>query len=130
MTAIELGDYLRERRGQMSKREAARRAGISETRWRHIEAGTQRVAGADIPITVRPDNVAAASRAVGADVATALDLAGYDPSLYSHLVAEVHISGMAAMKDWFTTLPRTEREAALAELLRLHVDTELDNDTL
>ena len=60
-----LGEYLREQRGKMSIREAARRADISESRWRQVEAGYQRMAGGiEVPVHPRAETVAAMCRAI------------------------------------------------------------------
>jgi hypothetical protein len=122
-----LGDYLREQRGNMSIREAARRADISESRWRQVEAGYQRMAGGiEVPVHPRAETVAAMCRAISADVRKGLELAGHKPSQWEWLL-EDHTEGLAeADREWFTSLPRDEREQVLAELQRLHLETELD----
>ena len=120
-----LGDYIRNARGGMSIREAARRAGISETWWRRAESGTQRVAGIDQPISVTAEVVAKMARVVNADVAEALRLADHDPEQYRHLLVGAGSEGVEDHRDWFAKLPREEREEVLAELQKLHVDTEL-----
>ncbi len=50
---------------RMSRRQAARRAGISETRWRQIEKGLVRVHGHDYPETAPADTLASMARAIG-----------------------------------------------------------------
>lgn len=120
-----LGTFMREQRGKMSIREAARRADISESRWRQVEAGYQRMAGGiDVPVHPRAETVAAMCRAISADVVRGLELAGHNPDQYRWLVDEPSL-GDGDTREWFTSLPREEREQVLAELQRLHVDTEL-----
>lgn len=120
-----LGDYIREHRGGMSIRAAARRAGISEGWWRRAESGTQTVAGIEQDITVKAETIAKIARAVNADVAEALRLGGHDPDLYRHLLEGAGSEGVEDHKEWFASLPREEREEVLAELQKLHLDTEL-----
>jgi transcriptional regulator with XRE-family HTH domain len=50
---------------QISKREAARRAGISEALWRQLEDGGKEVKGKVILPNPRPENLFAAAKAVG-----------------------------------------------------------------
>lgn len=120
-----LGDYLRSQRGKMSIREAARRADISESRWRQVEAGFQKMAGGiEVPVHPRAETVAAMCKAISADVREGLQLAGHNPDQYQWLL-ETQPLGDQASREWFTGLPREDREAVLAELQRLHVDTEL-----
>lgn len=119
-----LGEYLREQRGKMSIREAARRADISESRWRQVEAGYQRMAGGiEVPVHPRAETVAAMCRAISADVTRGLELAGHNPDQYAWLL-EPQLADESS-REWFTSLPREDREQVLAELQRLHVDTEL-----
>jgi transcriptional regulator with XRE-family HTH domain len=122
-----LGKYLVEARGKMSIREAARRAGISESRWRQVEAGVQKMAGGiEVPVHPKAETIAAMCRAISADTRRGLELAGHDPAHYSWLL-EPAVESMpdAVRHDWFQGLPREERERVLAELQRLHVDTEV-----
>lgn len=121
-----LGEFLRTARGRMSIREAARRADLSESRWRQVEAGVQKMAGGvEVPVHPRAETVAAMAKAISADVRQALELAGHDPEQYAWLVESSTDFGDAQSREWFTGLPREEREAVLAELQRLHVDTEV-----
>ena len=120
-----LGTYLREQRGRMSIREAARRADISESRWRQVEAGVQRMAGGiEVPVHPRAETVSAMCRAISADVRHGLELAGHNPDQYEWLLQPQPINDDES-REWFTSLPREDREAVLAHLQRLHVDTEL-----
>ncbi len=59
--------YQGRKRFQISKREAARRAGISEALWRQLEAGGKDVGGHTILPNPRPENLYAAARAVDED---------------------------------------------------------------
>lgn len=122
-----LGEYLREQRGRMAIREAARRAEISESRWRQVEAGVQKMAGGiEVPVHPRPETVANMCRAISADVRRGLDLAGHNPDQYAWLVAEpTERLGTEDRTRWFAGLPREEREQVLLELQRVHIDTEL-----
>ena len=123
-TAWPLGTYLKEQRGRMSIREAARRADISESRWRQVEAGVQRMAGGiEVPVHPRPETVAAMCRAISADVQKGLELAGHNPTQYQWLLDPSSELADKADRDWFTALSRQEREQVLAELQALHVDT-------
>ncbi len=64
----------------MSKREAARRANISEGRWRQIVTGVQRMGkGNVIPTTTKPETLTAMARAVHADVRAVLVAGGFEP---------------------------------------------------
>lgn len=72
-----VGAALRRARGQVSKREAARRAGFSEALWRQLETGEKSVAaGVVIPVSPRDETLEAAARAVGLDPADLFRLAG------------------------------------------------------
>lgn len=125
-TTWPLGEYLRTQRGKMAIREAARRADISESRWRQVEAGVQKMAGGiEVPVHPRAETLANMSRAISADVRTALELAGHNPDQYQWLLEPSAELGADDSREWFTRLPREERERVLAELQRLHVDTEV-----
>ncbi|GAB7041185.1 MULTISPECIES: helix-turn-helix domain-containing protein [Catenuloplanes] len=70
-------------RPRLSAREAARRAGISEGRWRQVVTGRQSVGGGQtIEISTKPATVAAMARAVGLDPRPVVEAAGfaYDPA--------------------------------------------------
>lgn len=122
-----LGEYLRDQRGRMSIREAARRADISESRWRQVEAGFQRMAGGiEVPVHPRAETVANMCRAISADVRRGLELAGHDPEHYGWLVQpEAGYMPEDVRMEWFAKLPREEREQVLSELQRVHLDTEV-----
>jgi hypothetical protein len=126
-TVWPLGAYLREQRGKMAIREAARRADISESRWRQVEAGVQKMAGGiEVPVHPRPETVAAMCNAISADVRHGLELAGHNPAQYKWLLdPATDVMGDDDRMGWFAKLPRTDRETMLAELQRLHVDVEV-----
>lgn len=74
-----IGLRLRQARGAMSKREAARRAGFSEGTWRALELGVRRPArGIVVPMNPTVENLVAAAGAVGVDAAELLGLIGLD----------------------------------------------------
>lgn len=127
-SAWPLGAYLREQRGKMSIREAARRADISESRWRQVEAGVQRMAGGiEVPVHPRPETVVSMCRAISADPRRGLELAGHNVDQYRWLLEDDSTERLedADRVDWFAQLPREEREAILGELQRAHVDAEV-----
>lgn len=70
-------------RGNLSRQEAARRAGLPEVMWEKIE--TTPPTGPAAPL-VPAAIVASMCAAVRADVATGLQLAGHPPDSYPHLV--------------------------------------------
>lgn len=79
-TLTDLGVLLEQHRGSLSKREAARRAGISEGRWRQIVTGQQKAGGGIVvPVNPRRETVIAMAQAVEADVSAALRRAGMPP---------------------------------------------------
>ena len=123
-----LGEYLRTARGRMSIREAARRADISESRWRQVEAGVQKMAGGiEVPVHPRAETIVAMCKAISADVARGLELAGHDPEHYAWLVQpEAQAMPADVRHEWFGQLSREEREAVLSELQRLNVDLEVE----
>jgi len=81
-----LGDMLRRARGApgqpgfISQREAARRAGISEGRWRQIEAGYRYIGGQRVKETTTATRIVLMARAVGIDEQEAVQAAGLDPA--------------------------------------------------
>lgn len=121
-----LGAFLRSARGMMSIREAARRAEISESRWRQVEAGYQQMAGGiKAPVSPRPETIAAMCKAISADIAEGLRLAGHNPEQYGWLFEDTPNLDNDVDRAWFAALPREDREQILAELQRVHVDAEI-----
>jgi len=70
----------------LAVRAAARRThgAISSGRWYQLESGYQRMRGQDIPIGTTAATVIAAAKAVGWDVAEALQVAGFSADEYHH----------------------------------------------
>lgn len=69
---------------KISKREAARRAGISEITWRTYETGMRQVTSDyHVPVSPRDDKLEAAAKAVELDPAVVFKIAGrpYDGAL-------------------------------------------------
>lgn len=60
----------------LATREAARRAGFSDTLWRTLERGYELRKGTKFPASPRANTVAAAAKVVGIPVDSALSLAG------------------------------------------------------
>lgn len=92
-----LGQLLETARATLgiSGREAARRANITETRWRQVVRGTQtRAGGQQVTANPKPITVVAMALAVNADPTEALQAAGLDatPSVVSRLVAQTQTS--------------------------------------
>lgn len=83
-----LGALLEDARGDVTKRAAARLAGISEGRWRQITTGYQKQGAIRVPANPKRETVISMAKAVGADVNTALGLAGFDLEPVTH-TAEV-----------------------------------------
>ncbi|WP_173057086.1 helix-turn-helix domain-containing protein [Phytohabitans houttuyneae] len=87
---------------RLSKREAARRAGISEGRWRQVVTGVQKAGNVTVPVNPRASTVSAMAQAVGVDPALALRAAGFsdedihrfgsptrEPTAWQHKLEEV-----------------------------------------
>lgn len=66
------------KRLQMSKREAASRAGISEALWRQLEGGGKLVNGRVVKPNPRPENLYQALKAVGEDPRDAFTFLHWD----------------------------------------------------
>lgn len=74
--------YLYAYRGNLTRREASRRSGLPEALWERVELSEPSDVSTDLlPAAI----VASMCVAVGADVATGLQLAGHRPDLYRHL---------------------------------------------
>lgn len=102
------GQIIERARGAMSKRRAARLAGISEGRWRQVVTGRQPVGGGQtMPANPRRETLIAMASAVGADVDTVLRAAGREPLG----VAELHDGEVAVVAE-------DEDMAAIQEAVR------------
>lgn len=60
----------------ISKAEAARRSGLSESWWRRLESGTQYQGGHKVPITPTPEALSKAAQAVDVPITDILTAAG------------------------------------------------------
>lgn len=82
-TPQEAGQAIREARETlgMTKRAAARAAGISESRWRQIESGVQLKNGVEQPAVTKPETLLQIAKAVGLDPAELLEPNELDPLL-------------------------------------------------
>jgi hypothetical protein len=114
-TLSAVGDYLEQHRGSLSKREAARRAGISEGRWRQIVTGQQKAGGGIVvPANPRRETVIAMAEAVGASVDEALRLAGMQPGTSTFSVSEpASTADMSAFDDAALSEPGGDVAAAI-----------------
>jgi transcriptional regulator with XRE-family HTH domain len=102
--------YQGRRSRQISKREAARRAGISEALWRLLEDGGRDVSGRLVLPNPRPENLLAATLAVGMDPQIVFEEA--DLELPSTFVTEMYDDRLAHK---ITQL--SERDRTLVEKL-------------
>ena len=85
-----VGQTLREARLRLgiSMREAARRAGLSDGAWRHLEAGEKVSYGTTILPNPRPENLIAAAKAVDLNPAVLFDKANRNlPEEYKYLAS-------------------------------------------
>lgn len=124
----------------LAVREAARRAGISEARWRQVVSGWQSGrAGARIPAMPRPRTVVAMARAVDVDPAHALAAAGLKISTagLAALMVEPQISNEGPRKgidvgyeiDRITKLdvPARTKLALIRKILELAEEAETED---
>jgi len=65
----------------LSKRAAAKRAGISESRWRQLEAGVENIRGQTFAVKTTPETVANIAKAIRVDRTELLEAAGFDPEM-------------------------------------------------
>lgn len=72
-------------RAGLSQAEAARRAGISDGRWRQLERGIERRAGVDNPASTSPSRLIDIAQAIDLDPAELLAAAGVDVNEHRHL---------------------------------------------
>lgn len=130
-TEWKLGPYLlRYRRAKnLSARQAAKKAGISDGRWRQVENGYQSIAaGQTIPVMPKPETLFKMLRALDAPVEEGMQLVGYQLSDYPWLTEEAATTEATDKQDdltWFSSLPRSEREELLGKLQRLHIELEV-----
>ncbi|AUI63000.1 helix-turn-helix transcriptional regulator [Amycolatopsis sp. BJA-103] len=115
----EFGTLLRRARTRLklSGREAARRAGISESRWRQLETGTQPSDSAEpAAVGTTPETVLKVAKVVGLDEREALTLAGFDPD--NHIFnEEVDAVLRREMLDAYDQLSRSQQRA-LVDLIQ------------
>lgn len=80
-----LGRLMTESRAalRLSKRQAASRAGISETRWRQLEAGFETIRGQNFPVKTTPETVARIASALSQSADKFLSAAGFDPDSFA-----------------------------------------------
>jgi hypothetical protein len=111
--------YLVAYRGNLTRQEAARRAGLPEVLWRRIETTPRSGAATElVPAAI----VAAMCAAVRADVATGLKLAGHQPGSYPHLIERPPV---------FSSLARQTQAVAGPYIATPHVVTAaLDSDSV
>lgn len=76
----------------------------------------------------RPETLVMMCRAVAADERRGLELAGYNPAHYPELLDDspTEVLPPTVRHEWFSKLSREERESVLAELQKVHVDTEVN----
>ncbi|WP_408895894.1 helix-turn-helix domain-containing protein [Nocardioides sp. R1-1] len=112
----------------MSVRQAARLAGISETRWRQVEAGRASVATNQfVPVMPKPETLFKMLRAVHAPVEEGMRLVGYDLANYPWLLEdEAAASTDGVDLSWFPRLPKDQREQVLTDLQRMHIEAEVE----
>ena len=99
-----LARYLAAYRGNLSRQEAARRAGLPEVLWDKVETSQPSEPAAEAPVDLLPAAIVAAMcAAVRADVATGLKLAGHHPESYGHLIEQPPVfSPLASRVDAVT----------------------------
>lgn len=91
-TEYRFGVWIAVQRGRTNVRAAARATApyldkaLSNTRWGQIERGFERKGGFEIPVNPKPETIAAMCKAVDADVAYGLELAGFNPGDYPKLL--------------------------------------------
>jgi transcriptional regulator with XRE-family HTH domain len=103
-----LGALLEEARTRkgLSKREAARQAGISEGRWRQVVTGIQKAGDVAVPVNPRANTVAAMARAVDVKAEVALAIAGFSDGEIARFAEPKAVPG-----DWEDRLARVEQIA-------------------
>ncbi|WP_280273433.1 helix-turn-helix domain-containing protein [Nocardia wallacei] len=104
----------------LSKRQAAKRAGISDGRWRQLEAGVETIRGKTFPVKTTPETVARIASALQQPVDELLEVAGFDPDS----VADVGPSGLGVEVVDVSGLPTAdvEKVQAFVEFLKSQND--------
>lgn len=97
----------------ISASEAARRARMSESRWRQVVTGVQVKGGTRIPVNPAPRVVIAMAAAVGADISEALAAAGLE-----HVSAESAAAILQELQQP-APAPRPEAGALVDEIERI-----------
>lgn len=112
MNANQVGETLKAAREglALSKRKAAERAGISESRWRQIEAGIQYKNGVAEPAATSAETLVKMARAVQTDPVPLLEAVGFPPTAVD-LVAPASEPPIVDNVLYLDRLP--EREAEL-----------------
>lgn len=114
------GTAIKTARGTRSTRSVAAAAGISEGRWRQLEAGTLSAGrGHQVPARPKPATAAAMANAVGLDVATALRLAGFDPAEHPELIPALPPERAAAAGPDELVVALADLAAAIARVQTL-----------
>lgn len=113
-----LGLLLEEARERLSlsKREAARIAGISEGRWRQVVTGIQKAGAVNVPVNPRRNTVTAMATAVRVDQAQALKAAGLEPLPSAAAADEPPTGDEAITRVMKSDLPE-DKKRRLVELL-------------
>lgn len=100
-----LARYLAAYRGHLTRREAARRAGLPEVLWENVET-THPSGPGSRPADLLPAAIVAAMCAsVRADVATGLKLAGHNSASYPHLIEQPPVFSRLANRTQAVTGP-------------------------
>lgn len=115
-TPQEAGRVIREARENLglTKRAAARAAGISESRWRQIESGVQKKNGREQSAVTKPETLLAIAKAVGIEPSELLEPHELSP-LLTPLVAALDKGEVIDVSD-FSENERRLIEAFLAGL--------------
>lgn len=124
-----LGALLEQARAQVgiSKREAARRAGVSEGRWRQVTTGVQKLGSTTVPVNPRLATVLTMARAVGVDELEAAAAAGFEEVTLGDSAASlrsVQVSGPAServealIRDIYASQMPERRKGELVRLIR------------
>ncbi|MDQ0961942.1 transcriptional regulator with XRE-family HTH domain [Streptomyces sp. B4I13] len=114
---------------RMSGREAARRSGVSDARWRQITTGYQTVSGHHVPVVapaetlarmaqatqVTADELRKAGRSDAADELERLSTPSPSASVPSQYADDPHISAIAAL---LATLPPDAQDEVLRRVRR------------